>query len=96
MYAEADTVVVKKTVQVVNCLVEWYKDSLHRTIHVDCFYTSMELLKSGLVKKIVRDWNDRQDIAGVQKDEEEEVPHCNCTRLRMVLQVVMWTHLARR
>lgn len=50
-YAEADAVVAKKTVQVVNRLVEWYKDS-HRTIYVDRFYTSMELLKSLAEKKL--------------------------------------------
>lgn len=50
-YAEADTAVAKKTVQVVNRLVEWYENS-HRTIYVDRFYTSMDLLKSLAEKKL--------------------------------------------
>jgi hypothetical protein len=82
-YAEADSPVAKKTVQVVNRLVEWYKDS-DRTIYVDCFYTSRtDLLKSlAGPEKIVRDWNDDgkpdppwcsdcKGVAGVQKDEEK-------------------------
>jgi Transposase IS4 len=77
-YAEVDAVVAKKTVQVVNRLVEWYKD-LHRTIYVNWFYTFNGLESGG--KEFVRHWNkdgelhparcsDCQDVASVQKNEE--------------------------
>jgi Transposase IS4 len=65
-YAEADTAVAKKAVQVVNRLVEWY-ENLQGTIYVDRFYTSMDLLKS-LAEKNVRDWND---------DGEPDPPWCS-------------------
>jgi DNA polymerase III epsilon subunit-like protein len=44
-YADSEAQAEKKTVQVVNRLVEPFVGS-HRTIYVDRFYTSMDLLKS--------------------------------------------------
>jgi hypothetical protein len=42
-----------KTVQVVNCLVKPFIGT-HRTIYVDCFYTSLDLLKSLAEKQLYK------------------------------------------
>jgi Transposase IS4 len=50
-YAEAENVTKMRTVQIVERLIEPFVGS-HRTIYIDRFYTSLELVKSMAVRKL--------------------------------------------